>query len=386
MTLSRRRSFVIPVAGFVALAAVTSAVLLLRDREEDAPPEAVATPIAGAHLVFAEFGMTADHIYRASADDPEDRTLVTTIEHAPEWGINPAAHAAGSRTAYTVLAPDARPARETPAELRLLDVETGEQTLLASDADLLTVPVFDRTGQHVVYRSNGEAGRQSLVSVEIATGTRRTLHTVETQFGVYPVGFGRDGALLFADLSARGTELYRLAPDEGARPELLLHASEQVARDWEVSPDGMTISFVAPETREQRVVNRLQVVELDGTRRVPVPAAETPSTADQFSPVWRPDGSAITVGREAYPDETAPAVTYPLDGGSPQALATPPEGYDVPLSWSDDGKYLAARSYDGTTANQPGEESLVVIAPDGQRRTVDALTEVLFLGWVVGRG
>ncbi len=384
MAFSRRRSFVIPVAGVVVVAAVAFAVLALNREERESEDGGGTEAPTGTTLVFAEFGVSEDSIYRASADNPSERTLVATIAHAPEWGINPATEAAGTHTAYTVLPPEARPERETPAELHLLDVESGEQTLLASDADLLTVPVLDRLGAHVVYRSNGEAGRQSLVSVDLATNERRTLHTVETQFGIYPVGFSNDGALLFANLSVAGTDLYRLV--EGDAPQLLLHASDQVARDWEVSPDGTSISFVATETREQRVVNRLQVVDLEPTERVSLPAAETPSTTDQFSPVWRPDGAAITVGREAYPDRAASAVTYPLDGGSPQPLATPSEGYDVPLSWSADGRYLAAHSYDGPTANQPGEESLVVIAPDGQRRTINASTEVLFLGWVVGRG
>lgn len=383
MALPRRPSVVILVVGLFVTAAVAVVVLVGRDGEQEAADEVVVP--SGTTLVVAEFGNTADSIFRASADNPSERSLVATIEHAPEWGINPALQATPTHTAYTVLPADRAPARETPAELWLLDTRSGEQTLLASDADLLTAPVFDREGEHVVYRRNGEAGRQSLVSVDLSTGEGRTLHTEETQFGIYPVGFDSAGDLLFANLSQAGTDLYRLRPD-GSEPAFVLHASDQVARDWSVSPDGSTLSFVAPETREQRVVNRLQVIDLDATARVPVPAAETPATADQFSPVWRPDGAAITVGREAYPERTASAVTYPLDGGAPQALATPARGYDVPLSWSEDGRYLVARSYDGTTANDPGDESLVVIAPDGERRTVAAPTEVLFLGWVVARG
>jgi hypothetical protein len=384
MALPPRRSFVVSVAGLLVVAAVATTLILLARRDDTSNPTGPAAALTGTTLVVAEFGTTADRIYRASAEEPSQRSLVATIDHAPEWGINPAARAVDTRTAYTVLPADRPAAGETPAELWLLDVQTGARTLLASDADLLTAPVFDRTGEHVVYRRNGEANEQSLVSVELSSGTARTLHTVETQFGIYPVGFASDGALLFADLSQRGTDLYRLIGS--GDPELVLHASDQVARDWDVSPDGMTISFVAPETHDERIVNRLQVIELSGTKRVPVPAAEAPATADQFSPIWRPDGEAITVGREAYPERTASAVTYPLDGSTPQPLATPAQGYDVPLSWSEDGRYLVARSYDGTTANDPGEESLVVIAPGGERRTVDAPTEVLFLGWLVARG
>jgi hypothetical protein len=385
MALPPRRPFVVSVAGLLVVAAVATTVFVLARRDDNSGTADQAAAITGTTLVVAEFGTTADHIYRASAEDPSRRSLVATIDHAPEWGINPATRPAGARTAYTVLPADRPAARETPAELWLLDVATGEKTLLASDADLLTAPVFDRTGDHVVYRRNGEANQQALVSIDVGSGIARTLHSVETQFGVYPVGFASDGALLFADVSQQGTDLYRLTG--GGDPQLVLHASDQVARDWEVSPDGMTISFVAPETHEERIVNRLQVVELNGTKRVSVPAAEVPATADQFSPIWRPDGEAITIGREAYPERTASAVTYPLDGSStPESLATPVRGYDVPLSWSEDGQYLVARSYDGMTANDPGEESLVVIAPGGERRTVAAPTEVLFLGWLVARG
>jgi len=58
----------------------------------------------------------------------------------------------------------------------------------------------------------------------------------------------------------------------------------------------------------------------------------------------------------------------------------------VPLSWSAHGEYLAARSYDGTAANEPGMETLVVITPDGRRRAVTAPNEVLFLGWMMPNG
>ena len=384
MPLARRLTFILPVAAVVGLV-LTAAVLLAVSRREHPATQERVIEVTGTTAVIAEFGLNADAIYLASAADPSLRTLVASIAHAPEWGINPAAHASGTRTTYTVLPPAARPARETPAELRLFDVTSGAETLLASDADLLTAPVFDRAGAHIVYRANGESDRQSLVSVEVATGQRKVLYTVETLFGIYPVGFAADGALLYANLSQSGTDLFRLAPT-GGEPALLLHASDQVARDWDISPDGTTISFVAPETHDERIVNRLQVVRLDSTKRVAVPAAETPASTDQFSPVWTPDGSGITVGREAYPLQTAPAVTYHLNGGAPIALATPREGYDVPLSWSEDGQYLAALSFDGNSASNPGDESLVMIAQDGQRRTVVSATQVLFLGWLAARG
>lgn len=381
MALPRRLYLVVPVTG-VAVAVAFAVIMLTRDeRASDDTREAPA----GVSLLFAEFGTNGDRVFRAQASDPSERALVATIPHAPEWGINPAAQAAGDLIAYTVLPPSAPPERETPAELRVLDAASGETRLLASDADLLTAPVVDREGTHVAYRSNRALGVQALVSVDLTTGARRTLYEVETAFGVYPVGFDSDGRLLFASLSRAGTELYRAGASGGV--ELVVHASDEVARDWQLSPDGRRVTFVAPTTENERIVQRVHVVDL--VTRAPLPVGSEPAstaTVQEYGPVWRPDGTGITVGREPYPDARAAAVTYPLGDGTPEALAAPERGYDIPVSWSADGAYLAVRSFDGVSAQAPGDETLVVVARDGERRAVVAANELLFLGWVRGDG
>jgi hypothetical protein len=79
-------------------------------------------------------------------------------------------------------------------------------------------------------------------------------------------------------------------------------------------------------------------------------------------------------------------VTYPIEGGTPSALAAPRQGYDVPAGWSADGEYLAVRSFDGMSAQQPGEETLVIVSREGERVPVVTATELLFLGWVTADG
>ncbi|MGE0227129.1 MAG: hypothetical protein AB7I38_01395 [Dehalococcoidia bacterium] len=379
MTLPRRLVLAVPVAGLAVAVAVAMVVLT---REERPSNGAVAAPATtdGAALVVAEFGTNADRVFLADADDPDERTLLATIPHAPDWGINPGAPATTDLVVYTVLPPAAPPERGSPAELYVLDASTGETRLLAGDADLLTPPVMDGAGTTVAYRSNGDVGLQSLVSVDLATGARRTLYQVETTFGVFPVGFEADGHLVFAALSRAGTELYR-ATSADHSPELVLHASDEVARDWQLSPDGESVSFLAPAIEDERVVHRLQVIDLTDGAAVSMATERPPSAVEEFAPVWRPDGSGITVGREAYPDAAAAAVTYPLGTGTPAPLPAPARGYDVPAGWSADGEYLAVRSFDGVSAGDPGTETLVVVTPDGARVTVTAASELLFLGW-----
>lgn len=377
----------------LSLLAIVALVLFVvgRSDEDDERRAGDPTPSSGAPLVvLAEFGQGADEVFVAPADDPADRTPVATVEHAPGWGINPAPEMAGSLAVYTVLPPEARPQRDSPAELWLLDVASGERTRLARDADLLAAPVLAGDGGAVVYRSTA-GGVQELVRIDLESRARRVLHSVRTEFGVFPVAVTpatRDGGseLLFSQISTAGTDLYAVSLEGAAAGEArhLLHASSQIARDWRLSPDGATLSYLAPEPVAERVVHRLHVVALDGTgaRAQQPPIAGGPVAAEQYGPVWTPDGAALTVGREAAPAFTAAAVTLPLDEVTgPTALAAPEAGFDVPLGWSPDGGTLAARSFDGSSSADPGAERLTLIGVGGERRAITSRSELIFLGW-----
>ena len=368
MALSRRS--MIMLAAVMAVVLVGGGVLLWRLRTAPTTP-------TGPRLVFAEFGPTADRVYLAPAADPAQRTLVTTVDHVAEWGLNPALNLAGTKAAFTVLPPSTtRPQADSPAELWLLDVTTGQRQRITGDADLRVPPVFNAAGTALVYRASASGGRQSLVRIDIATGTRRPLVEVETAFGVFPIGFARDGALIFASLSNAGTDL--LAVADGAPPRKLLHASDQLARDWRVSPAGDTIAYLAPVVSAERVAYRLHVARLDGAApgRLGDDAA-----GEQYGGAWRPAGDAVTVGQQPNGATGASAATLPLSGGAPTLLAAPPRGFDHPLTWSADGSALAVRSFDGTSAAAPGRESTAVIV-GGQRRVVSGPAEIIVFGWV----
>ncbi|MCH7632118.1 MAG: hypothetical protein IIB59_02800, partial [Planctomycetes bacterium] len=60
--------------------------------------------------------------------------------------------------------------------------------------------------------------------------------------------------------------------------DFLLHASDEIARDWRLAPDGRSLSFVAPEVLAERVVHRLHVFDLGGTPSEVTPDAEIAGT------------------------------------------------------------------------------------------------------------
>lgn len=322
-------------------------------------------------MVFAEFGDLADKIYSAPADDPAKRTLLATVEHAPGWGINPAA-ATRDGLAVFLLAPSGGGGRETPAEVWTIDLRTGQRRRIAADADLLIQPVLNRDGTVLYRRSNGQ--RQEVIRASIGDASRTAVYAEDTTFGVFPVGEDAEGRLVIARLSTAGTDLLRVR--EGGA-QLIVHASDHVARGWQIAPDGRSVAYLAPEVRGDRVVYRVHVASLpDGKAR---PLAETPAEADQFSPLWTPGGEALAIGQDVQGG--ARAVTV-VEGSRMRSLAAPARGFDVPLSWSDGAAYLAVRSFDGSSATDPGNETAVVISPDGERHAITATGEVIFIGWV----
>lgn len=366
------------VAGTAVLGLAITGFLLVRALSDD-EGAVVATATSEPLLVFAEFGENADRLYLATPERPQDRTLIETIEHAPGWGINPASGAAGPLVAYTVLAPGEVPERDTPAELWVIDLATHERTRIARDADLLVAPAFAEDGAVLVYRRSA-GSQQELVRVAIQDSTRSVVHAEQTAFGIFPIGYTAGGDLLFARLSTEGTDVFSVR--DGAEAALLFHASDQIARDWRLAPDGSAVSYLAPEARGERIVHRAHVVGLgDGDERV-LPDGGSP-TGEQYGPTWTPDGRSLTVGQEAETGDTAPATVLSLVGDDPVALAPPERGFDVPVQWSPDGRYLAARTFSGVNSMDAGAESAVIIGTDGNRHPVTAATEVILIGWYV---
>lgn len=357
--------------ALVALVAVAAVFVATFQGGQTAPELATAE---GPTLVFAEFGPQADEILIAPAEDPDARTPIQTVPHANGWGLNPAPEMVAGRTAYTVLPPNVTPDRTSPAELWLLEVETASAVRLARDADLLAAPVLRQDGAVLAYRRTDGSGAQSLLRVDLDTRVRRVLHTDQSSFGLFPVGFDDDGALLFTRLSASGTDLYRVA--DGSPAELVFHASDEIARDWSIAPAGNAVAFVAPLLQAERIVHQAQVVSLERGAVGEPPAANF--AGEQYRPTWRADG-ALAIGREGVEGAGTPPVVL----GTPEGPILPAasEGFDVPLGWSVGGDYLAVRHFSGRNSQEPGVETLMLLGTDLSRRSIPTDTELIFLGW-----
>jgi len=352
----------------------------------------VARATDSPQLIYSEFSRNSDTIWTAAADNLSQRRAIATVGHAPEYGIFPSLSPDGHRIAYTVLPPDGGQADiAAPAEVWVMDGNGAGRRRLAVDADLPVTPVWAPDGGSLVFRRSvpreNAAGSFQLVRITLA-GVETAL--VDADVGLFPVGFSPDGATFYyVQLSADGTNLGRVAATGGpAAP--VAHLSDDFARDWHLSPDGARLAFLAPRYTDDRVSYSATVLDLGGDSAAPVLRAASAATvlsgADEFNPIWNPNGRDLTVGRLTAGGDVAPALQMAAAGvGAERSLAAPPQGFDVPLAWSADGGYLAVRFFEGSSVTNPGR-SWVMVVGGSQRQTVAATSDIEVLGWRDGGG
>ena len=373
---------VVVVVGALAVG-VWSGVGALRGGGNDAA-KAGGSPL----LIYSEFGRTTDTIWAAQADAPSRRSRLAAIDHAPEYGIVASLSPDGNHIAYTVLPANGAAAIDAPAEVWLMDRDGRNRRRLAANADLPVAPVWSPDGSAIVFRrsDNGDSGgRFQLVRVT-TLGVEATL--VNTASGVMPVGFTPGGSLYYVSLSTAGTDLGVVYPSGGVMSNVA-HLSDDFARDWHLSPDGTRLAYLAPRQNGDTVSYGAAVLDLSAGATNQLRAASAPSSqGDEFNPIWRPDGTGITIGRlTSGAAGGAPALQMAAAGATTvQSLAAPPRGFDVPLAWSSDAGYLAVRFFEGISVTNPGRSWVTVVGADGERQTVSPNSDVEVMGWADSGG
>ncbi len=141
------------------------------------------------------------------------------------------------------------------------------------------------------------------------------------------------------------------------------------------------MAFIVPKLREGVFSTRIYIADLILLSVMPLPSPGLDRT-DQFNPVWLPDGSAVTIGLLPVEGQPAGAVIIAVGEGQPSQLPPPERGFDLPQSWSTDGKYLAVSSFSGTSIANPGSSQLVIVSRASGSRFVVASGEVEVIGWV----
>lgn len=379
-------------------------------------------------FLYSEFGSGEDVIWSIAPADPSDRAMVATVPHKVGEAIKPALSPDGQKIAYNAMSQEGSD-RSRDAETYILDLASGETTLVAEGVDLLTTPLWSPDGGLLFLRRNvGEEVTVILVDLrEPEEGEedepppiRTVLRQHVSDVLVYtPLGFDAEEATLYFIQVQGGTEsgsyLGRYAPATGeavatataiaeatatavagmptATPEstptpspalfgdVFLALTDQIGRDYSLSPDASRVAFLVPGLVQGQFVARTHIVDIEAKRVSPL-ESDALSSGDQVRPIWHPDGDKVSIGELPSGGDPGRVAMVALDGGGVTFLLPPERGFDQPLSWSPDGKFLAVSSFPGESLGNPGLPRLVFVSPTGQRPAAPEGAEFEPIGWM----
>lgn len=354
---ARLSYWAIGVSFFLAAAAVLPIVAAIVGGGRTGAGTAFASAPPGAYLVGARAGEFDDTILVAPADDPTNWTEIAKVEHLSGYSPTGAVSPDGRSVALVVA--DAGTPAHPAASLLVVELESGAVTRVATGVDELQTVAWAPSGEVVFTRNlSPESARTAVTfsAVDPATLAERELGRVEDVLGAYTVGFDPEGRLVAVAIDNRGSTVLR----DFAEVQSI---SAQITRDWRLSPDGAQLAFIESDvTYGLRYEARL--VSLDGG----LSAAQAPVGGTQALGVaWSPAG--VTFGRE-------PAVVAANDPSAQQVAG----GFDVPLSYSPDGAFLAVEHWDGASFAAAGRLRYEVVA-GANRTTVSGVSAIY--GWAV---
>ena len=285
-------------------------------------------------------------IYLGDPDTGATRPIIT----GPESDSLPRFSTAGNRFVFL---------RQTPSG--------SSDNLLIANADgtgirvLTPTPLIDlvdgdwSSDGHTIVVVSSIAGRQGMSTIDVETGSIRTLEAgIEVRGARFIPPEDIEIAFIGGDEAMPTTYAVGV---RGTEPRVLLSHDA-----LEFSPDG---KYVAYEIRDKAPDggDRLQVhvAAMDGTNDRLI---ENPDGVRyQGSAHWSPDGKKLLIER-AYVDHTLRLVIVPVNGGQEQELSIVVRGGFGELGWSPDGTMVVF------SPENPTFDSVVVEVANGSFRSV----------------
>lgn len=308
------------------------------------------TGFAGSPAVVGvRAGETYDEVVLVPIDDPDRPVVVARVERLPETISRGAVSPDGRRLALIV--PSAGTPSAPEASLVVVELGTGSVHAIATRLPYLQTPLWGPHSDFLVVRRPVGSG-EALVRIGL-DGSEQELFARSDVLGLYPVGYGPDGSLYAVALDREGSLLLR----DGAE---VVRFSDQLTRDWALSPDGTQLAYVVQDLQAGlRFVG--EVLALDG--RVTAQAFDGDGR-ERLRPVWSPDGAHVRFGEE------------PVARGGVAAAGA--NGFDLPVAFESRTGALLLERWDGSSFRDPGRRQYVVEA-DGSTVTIEGVTRAF--GW-----
>ncbi len=315
---------------------------------------------AAPQFVASEYHDTHTTLWLLSARAPDgERRKLAEIPHANGWDIEAATSPSAATAAVLAIPPGGW---EPANHAALLVVEAQGYRPIASGLDLRGGVVWSDDGRKLIVRRGGE-----LVVLQADTGDQLASWSPIAPITVFAPIAMRGDTLFAALIESGGTSVVRLQLTRGTLTRLeQRQVSEEITRDWRLSPDGALVAFT--EQRGLDLSVRVASLTDDVTdapaswvsRRWtvgdPVGAAGSAHFPQSAAAVWRADGS--------------------LEVGS---WADAVDGFSLPIAGDAGGEWLALRSVVGSGPGDVAAERLVLRDADGG--LTEAPAGFQFVGW-----
>ncbi len=334
---------------------------------------------SGAGFLYSRFNQNYDEIYFSPQSDWSGAQLLTVIEHSPNFSVVPANRIVNNYVAFMVKPPQ-NTNTEPTGELWLLNLKTGKRNLLASDPDIAVTPIWSRDGTHLMYRRVSEQV-QELVELELSTQTR-TIYAVQRDYsqGLFPLGEAHSGDQYFVEIFPTGIFVSKQMKSQ-IDPQICFKISDTFARDFSISPDGQKMIYMQTVILSERLSFQTYLAELNCRDQEPHALLQG-DQAEHYSPIWSPNRQTITLGTNIPEQQKSGIILSNADSLSFVLLPLNRTGFDVPISWSHDEKYLLTKTFDGLSSTNPGYGMIYVIDHEtGTRYKVDDSAETKIFGW-----
>jgi hypothetical protein len=348
---------------FAALAGVLPIAAALFGGAGAGPRTAFATAPAGTYVVFSNSGDTIDTVYVAPVDDPASRTEIAVVDHLP--GYTPAGVVSPDGKQVALVVAEAGTLAHPGASILVVSLESGEVTRVAIDVDVLQAPGWTPDSSAVVFTRDGApegpAANVTIHRVSPDGSDEAEIGRYDGVLGAYVVGFDPTGQLVTVVIDGRGSTAYRDGQE-------VVNLSSQVTRDWELSPDGAQLAFIESDVMDG-LTYRAKVVALDAAASAGAMSAQAADDAGQeLGVAWQP-GGAPTFGEEPAPAAEGEAFAQSADAG-----------FDIPLTYSPDGRVLAVQAWSGASFQAAGTMRYELLR-DGERVELSGVSRIY--GWSV---
>lgn len=357
--------------GVTAGASKTSAA------KQTSSPAQAGRAAGSDRLLVSESNGGETAVVSVSAANPADRRRLLRIEHAPNWAPRISVAPGGSLVAYTMLAAGAA-SPDTDGVLWMVDLAARQPRRLGARVDLRVAPLWAPDGSHLVYQRALTGGADGAVTVldEVDVRDGKAQELAQAKPGrIFPVGYAPDSARFwYVRFERDGAYLHELNTRTRAARQVA-RLCDGAARDFKLAPAGDSLLYLAATGSPSRY--RAMQVDLRGGGVQPL--LPDVGRSEDVGIAWR-DGAPARASLGYLPADGAHGGRVVLSGG--RTVQERAQGFDVPVDWSADGRFLVVRAFSGATADNPGREQLALVDIEGVRVTLAGEGKLEFIGWV----